>query len=335
MKKFLSKFLAVATIVTIMPTATTLAFGSMPATVLSGSVSSGNTVNLSWSAPDNNNYNYIYNFYQGYAVLMNNQPIALLKFANNNYSYYNFNGLKNGIYNFTVDLYYYDVNGIHYTNPSNSVRLRIDNSNNGYGTPPPNNTAKAITLNVDDSGNNVVLDWSPYGGNFDGYIIKLTEVDQNHSELPYTTIFYNLSKYSTSFNSLNVASGHQYDVQVLPYKGSFNYVNGAASNKKFINLASNNIELSAQFTGRKIEGYFTSDNNQQVDGYAVYVLSGLQGDSSMANASPMFLSKYQNSFTVYPSTTGYYTLKVYAYNELPDGTRVYHQPGSNLVTVRY
>lgn len=329
MTKFISKILTVATIAMVMPMTTTQAGGSMPATTLTGSVSSENTINLSWTTPDKNDYKYVYDFYDGYAVIMNGKTFAMLKFENNNYSYYNLSGMKKGSYKFEVNLYYYDVNGIHYVNPSNKVELKIADKIVEKKISP-------VKMKVDASGDKVVVNWNTFKGNFDGYIIKLAEIDKNYKEFPKNTVYYYLSKTDTSFDGLNVVAGHRYNVQVLPYlknnKGTLDYVKGAASNRKVINLAEDKIVLSAKSIGGKIEASFTS-TGKQIDGYAIYVVYGKQGEVSLDNASPVFLSKDKTTFTAYPSDTGSYTLKVYAYNELPNGTKVYHQPGSNWVTV--
>ncbi|MCX6734357.1 MAG: hypothetical protein NTZ25_00420 [Candidatus Peregrinibacteria bacterium] len=329
MTKFISKILTVATIAMVMPMTTTQAGGSMPATTLTGSVSSENAINLSWTTPDKNDYQYVYDFYDGYAVLMNGKTFAMLKFENNNYNYYNLSGMKKGSYKFEVDLYYYDVNGIHYVNPSNKVELKIADKIVEKKISP-------VKMKVDESGDKVVLNWSTFTGKFDGYIIKLAEIDKNYKEFPKNTIYYYLSTTDTSYSGLDIAAGHRYNVQVLPYlknnKGTLDYVKGAASNRKLINLAEDKIVLSAQAIGGKIEANFTS-TGKQIDGYAIYVVYGKQGEVSLDKASPVFLSKDKTTFTAYPSDTGSYTLKVYAYNELPNGTKVYHQPGSNWVTV--
>lgn len=330
MTKFISKILTVATIAMVMPMTTTQAGGSMPATTLTGSVSSENTINLSWTTPDKNDYQYVYDFYDGYAVLMNGKTFAMLKFENNNYNYYNLSGMKKGSYKFEVNLYYYDVNGIHYVNPSNKVELKIEDKKN-------EKKIKAVKMNVDQSGDKVILNWSSFKGTFDGYIIKLEEIDKNYKKIPKNNIYYYVSTTDTSFDDLNVIAGHRYNVQVLPYlknnQGTLDYVKGAASNRKFINLAEAKIELSAQVIGGKIEATFTTSGNKQVDGYAAYVVYGKQGEESLDDISPIFLSKDEKTFTSYPVTKGFYTLKVYAYNELPNGTKVYHQPGSNWKTV--
>ncbi|MBI5754429.1 hypothetical protein HZA40_04775 [Candidatus Peregrinibacteria bacterium] len=343
MYKFITKILLVTTVATLIPLSSTFAGGGMPATNLAGSVSSDNTIQLHWSTPDKNDYKYIYDFYQGYAVLMNNKPLALLEFSKNNYSYYNLSGLKKGDYNFEADLYYYDINGIHYVNPSNTVSLTVGDTIQPNPQPQPQpqpEEPKHIKLSVDQSNDKVTLNWTSYTGTFDGYIIKLAEVAKKKKywkEFPQNNIYYYLSNNTTSFDGLNVIAGHTYQAQIFPYtkngNGTVDLIKKGQSEKKVIKLESSEIDLHAIATEGKISAHFTASSNKQVDGYAVYVVSGKQGETSLDNASPIYLTKDKTNFTSYPTNTGFYTLKVYAYNELPDGTKVFHQPGSNWVTV--
>lgn len=323
MKTFFKKILLVSMIATMLPLGTTFAGGSMPATSLTGSVTSENMIKLSWSTPDKTDYKYIYDFYEGYSVFRDNKLFALLKFSNNNYSYYNLAGLKDDNYDFTVSLYYYDIMGIHHVNQSNKVSLQV---------------SKNIKLYIDQSSSSKVnLKWTSYNGNFDGYIIKLVEIGKNGEDFPKNTISYYVSKTTTSFDGINAAAGHKYRAQIFPYtsngNGTLNFIEEGKSNRKLVKLESGEIILTAAAVGGKIEASFTASTSRQVDGYAVYVVTGKKGEVSLSNASPVFFSKDKTTFTAYPSDTGYYTLKVYAYNERPDGTKVYHQPGSNWVTV--
>lgn len=362
MKSTFTKILLVSMIATILPISTTLAGGSMPATVLTGSVTADNTIQLSWNTPDKTTYDYIYNFYEGYAVMMNNKPFAMLKFSNNNYSYYNLSGMKKGNYDFYTSLYYYDISGIHYVNPSNTVSLKIEEKTapnpQPIPTPQPTPTPivpapvvstpiiptpqpspKKVKLYVDQSSDKVTLSWTAYTGTFDGYVIELVEIGKNGKAFPKNTIYYYVAKTDTSFNKINVAAGHKYIAQVFPYtnngNGTLTYIENGKSNRKLVKIdeTSGKIVLTAAAVGGKIEASFTTSNSKQVDGYAIYIVTGKKGEVSLSNASPVFLAKDKTTFTAYPSDTGYYTLKVYAYNELPDGTKVYHQPGSNWVTV--
>lgn len=361
MNKTLTKVLLVGLVATILPFSTTMAGGSMPATTLTGSVTADNTVKLSWSVPDKTNFKYIYDFYEGYAVFRDDKIYAMLKFSNNNYSYYNRSILENGNYDFSVSLYYYDVGGLHYVNPSNTVNLTISGNSAPIPAPVPAPAPapqpmpfpkllpkikplpaikdKHIKLSVDESASNkVILNWTAYTGTLDGYVIEFAEVGKKGKAFPKNTIYYYVSGTSTSFDGLNAAAGHKYRAQVIPYtnngNGTISYTEGGRSNRKLVKIdeESGKIVLTAVAVGGKIEASFTA-SGKQVDGYAIYVVKGKKGTVNLASASPVFLAKDKTTFIASPSDAGLYTLKVYAYNERPDGTKVYHQPGSNWVTV--
>lgn len=422
------------------------------ATILTPTLSGSydNMIKLTWTAPD-----YSASGYEGYAVFKvkagetpTNKPFALLSFKNGQYSYYNLKGMPIGDTLWAVGLYDYDVTGLKFDHFSNTVKVTVPsptptpqpqaavklnvslsttqsqataswsayagtfdgyvlkvvelnshqdempstsiwhyygknttsanvNVTNGHKyklqlfpytknadgttmtlvagaesniaklnvpTIPVPQPPKSVKLEATKTSNGVTASWSAYTGTFDGYILKMTEVSKEGKEFPANTIYYYFSTGTTSTSNLNIVSGHQYKLQVFPYTKNTDgttvkYVSGGQSNVVKLDFPNQEIKVSitslvSYDNSNTVYGSFKSNKNGLVDGFAVYLALGKQGVTPLSTLTPKYLDKNAKSFAFYNVAEGQYTVKVYAYNLRPDGTKVFHQPGSQYATIK-
>lgn len=309
----------------------------IPAPTLTGTYA-GEMIKLNWTA-----YDYSQSGWEGYAVFKvkageqntYKKPFALLKFENNNYSYYNLGGMKEGNYTWAVSLYDYDINGLKFGPVSNLISVTVPKKE-GPKPPVPPAQNEAVKLKITKTDSKVSASWSAYAGTFDGYVLTLVEVGKNGKTYDQNKVYYYLPKGTTSSDNLDMVAGRKYQLQVFPYTKNadgktLTYVKKAESNVKKVVIPEHKIKLKLYnlVAEHTVVGSFEAKNSNLVDGYAVYVVTGAQGEVSLDHASPVFIGKDKTTFELKGLTNGVYTVKVYAYNLSPSGAKVYHQPGSN------
>lgn len=290
---------------------------------------------------------------EGYAVFLKNnakdkpdwnkKPFALLKKANNNYDYYNLKGMTVGTYTAQVALYDYNVLGFILDNYSNEVVVE-NKSCEAPATEPekPVVVGQSIYLNGAVTENGVELNFgfeskaAKKSVVYNQFKIERWEI-KGTTRIAGTKTVFAVNADENFYTDKEVLSGRKYGYRVMAVVQAADKEKVVAFSKtvKFVFVhAASPLALYAKYnysTGKMTLTWHGGVKGLAYNGYVLYMARGQFEPDSWTDKEPLLFKKGTNSYEYDVKDSDNYYFRLYQYQTNLGGTKVFHQPGSDVV----